>query len=107
MEAGKLLLARPCVTRRSNRISFWLLGTIATAFFSYYYVKYGRIIDARFKGQVFSNSAKIYAIPQTVRVGEKIDAREIAAQLRAAGYTNEDGSSPIGSYRLLASRNRN
>ncbi len=86
---------------RAALVIFLLVGITATAFFSYYYVKYGRIVDARFKGQVFSNSAKIYAIPEVVRVGEKIDTREIAAELRQAGYTDKDSSSPIGTYRLL------
>ena len=86
---------------RAALVVFLLVGGIGTAIFSYCYVKYGRVIDARFKGQVFSNSAKIYAIPQTVRVGEKIDAHEIAAELRRAGYSDKDGASPMGSYRLL------
>ena len=50
---------------------------------------------------MFSTSAKIYAIPQTVRLGEKISEREIAADLRHAGYSEKDGDSPLGSYRLL------
>ncbi len=37
-----------------------------------------------------------------MRVGEKIDAHEIAAELRRAGYTDNDGASPMGSYRLLS-----
>ena len=77
-----------------------VLAVGVTAFFSYYYIKYDRIIEQRFKGQVFSNAAKIYAIPPTVRVGEKITPREIAASLRHAGY-GEDSSSPLGSYHLL------
>ena len=86
---------------RAALLAFLILGGLGTAVFSYFYVKYGRIIDARFKGQVFSNSAKIYAIPQTVRVGEKIEPRMIAAELRRAGYSDKDASSPMGSYRLL------
>ena len=86
---------------RSALVAFLVLGAIGVGVFSYYYVKYGRIIDARFGGQIFSNSAKIYAIPQTVRVGEKIGVHEIAAELRDAGYSDKDGGSPIGSYRLL------
>ena len=87
---------------RAALVAFLVLGGLSTAVFSYYYVKYGQIIDARFKGQVFSNSAKIYAIPQTVRVGEKIDSRAIAADLRRAGYSDKDGASPMGAYRLLS-----
>ena len=46
-----------------------------TAVFSYFYIKYDRIIEQRFRTPVFSNSAKIYALPRTVRDGEKIEAR--------------------------------
>ena len=70
-------------------------------FFTYYYVKFGRMIDQRFKGPVFGNSARIYAIAQPVQVGEKIEPKEIATQLRRAGYSEQDGKSPMGSYRLF------
>ncbi len=86
---------------RAALVAFLVVGGIGTAVFSYYYIKYDRIIDARFKGQVFSNSAKIYAIPQTVHVGEKIEPRAIAAELRRAGYSDQDGASPMGTFRLL------
>ncbi len=86
---------------RTALIVFLVLAVTVGGVFSYYYVKYDRIIDARFKGQVFSNSAKIYAIPRSVRVGEKIDSKEIASQLRQAGYSDKDGDSVMGSYRLL------
>ncbi len=78
--------------------TFVVLGVIISAWFSYYYIKYDRIIEQRFKGPVFSSSAKIYAIPHLVKVDEKIEPREIAAQLQRAGYS-ENGNSPIGSYR--------
>jgi penicillin-binding protein 1B len=96
---GKAGLSRDPIIRVAL-IIFVVLAVGVTAFFSYYYIKYDRIIEQRFKGQVFSNAAKIYAIPPTVRVGEKITPREIAASLRHAGYA-EDSSSPLGSYHLL------
>lgn len=87
------------------RIALSVFVALAVAFTvvsSYYYVKYDRIIARRFKGQVFSNSAKIYAIPARLYLGEKIDLREIVAQLRQAGYADTDGKSPIGNYQLLS-----
>ncbi|HEV3207922.1 MAG TPA: PBP1A family penicillin-binding protein [Terriglobales bacterium] len=83
-------------------IVFLALATASGGFFTYYYVKFGRMIDQRFKGQVFANSARIYATPRAVQVGEKIEAKEIAAQLRHAGYSERDSRSPMGNYRLLA-----
>ncbi len=81
--------------------AFIILSVGICGWFSYYYIKYDRIIDQRFKGPVFSSSAKIYAIPRTIRVGQKVDLREIANQLRRAGYAENDGQSAMGSYRPL------
>jgi penicillin-binding protein 1B len=86
---------------KAGAIAFIALALVAVGIFSYFYVKYDRIIQARFQNPVFSNSAKIYAIPQTVRLGEEQTAREIAADLRAAGYAGEDGQSQLGTYHLL------
>ena len=96
--AGGKLSRDPVI--RIALAAFVVLAVFVTAWFSYYYIKYDRIIEQRFKGQVFSSSAKIYAIPRTASVGEKMEAREIATQLQQAGYS-EKGDSPIGTYRLL------
>ncbi len=83
-------------------IVFVVLAVATVGTFAYYYFTIGRMIDARFKGSVFGNSARIYAIPHAVHVGEKIESKEIAAELRHAGYTDQgDGKSPMGSFRLL------
>jgi penicillin-binding protein 1B len=84
---------------RAALVVFFVIAITVSVGFSYIYVKYDRIIEQRFKGQVFNNSAKIYAIPRTVHVGEKIEPREIASQLRDAGYSAGEGST-LGSYRL-------
>ena len=82
-------------------LSFVVLGIVLSAAFSYFYIRYDRIIDERFRGVVFSNSAKIYATPRVVKLGEATSAREIAAQLQHAGYVENSGS-PMGTYRLLS-----
>src|SRR5204863_9636893 len=43
---------------------------------------------------------KIYAAPHAVSVGEKADVKEIAAELRHAGYSDKSGEAPMGSYRV-------
>ncbi|MBV9626007.1 MAG: PBP1A family penicillin-binding protein [Acidobacteria bacterium] len=83
--------------------SFLALTVIFVAFFSYFYVKYDRIIERRFNGPVFASAAKIYAAPRVAVVGEKADLRQIAAELRHAGYSDKSGESPMGSYRLAGS----
>jgi len=80
--------------------AFVILAVGISGWFSYYYIKYDRIIGQRFSGQVFSSSAEIYARPRSVKIGEDIAARDIVAQLQRAGYA-DNNSSPLGSYRLL------
>jgi penicillin-binding protein 1B len=99
-KSGKGLVSRDPVIRVALAV-FIILSVGFCGWFSYYYIKYDRIIDQRFKGPVFSSSAQIYAIPRAVRVGEKVDLHEIAAQLRRAGYAENDGPSPMGNYRAL------
>jgi len=81
--------------------AFLIITALSAGIFSYYYVKYDRIIEERFKSPAFSNSARIYARPRTVHVGEKTDLKEIASDLRSSGYSDQDGQSLMGSYRLL------
>jgi penicillin-binding protein 1B len=82
---------------------FLILAVSFTVVFSYFYIKYDRIIVKRFRTPIFSNSAKIYAMPRTVRSGEKIEASEIATELRHAGYSDKDGPSQLGNFRVLSS----
>jgi penicillin-binding protein 1B len=86
---------------RAALVVFLVLAVSFTAFFSYYYIKYDRIIQQRFRSPVFSNAAKIYALPRTVRTGEKIEARDIATELRRAGYLDKEGQSPLGTFRMM------
>ena len=97
---GKSILPRDPVIRVAQ-LTFITLAILIGGTLSYFYVKYDRIIDEKFKGQIFSNSAKIYSIAPTVRVGEKMDGREVEALLRRAGYSDHDTQAPMGSFRLI------
>ena len=68
--------------------------------FSYYYMKYGDIVSARFQEPVFVDTAKIYAAPREVRPGQDLPIALIAGELRQAGYTPDSASSasPLGTY---------
>jgi penicillin-binding protein 1B len=86
---------------RAILIVFVALALLVVATFSYFYVKYDRVIVKRFSSPVFSNSAQIYATPKVVRPGQAFPARTIAAELKHAGYAEKSGQSPMGSYHLL------
>ena len=86
---------------RAAMVAFVLLAVSFTIVFSYFYIKYDRIIEKRFRTPVFANSAKIYALPRTVIDGEKITSKEIAADLRRAGYSDQEGESKLGTFQLV------
>ena len=82
---------------------FIVLAISMLGLFTFYYVRYAKIVDRRMSGPVFANAAQIYALPPNLQVGERITAEDIAVLLRRAGYS-EDGwknTSNAGSYRLL------
>src|SRR5215470_5179348 len=86
---------------RAAFFGFLCVAIAVLGVFSYWYVKYDRIIEQRFRGPVFTNSARIYASPEVVKVGEKFTPKEIGTELRRAGYS-ENGESPLGTYRVRA-----
>ncbi|MBO0911731.1 MAG: transglycosylase domain-containing protein, partial [Acidobacteria bacterium] len=100
--SGRRAKSRRDPVLRAALAAFLVLAVVFTAGFSYLYVKYEQIIARRFDGQVFANSAKIYARPVSIAAGDKADLRAIAADLRHAGYAEKGGQSSMGSYRLTA-----
>jgi penicillin-binding protein 1B len=100
-EAGKKIRGLPRdPVLRAGVVLFLILAVSFTVVFSYFYIKYDRIIEKRFRTPIFANSAKIYALPKTVRDGEQIQAKEIAAELRRAGYSDQPGQSTLGTFHV-------
>ncbi len=74
-----------------------LLGGIV---FSFYWTKYGQVVDNRLKTPLFTQTAKIYAAPPEVRPGQKLTAQDVAQELQQAGYTvdGQGTASPMGTF---------
>lgn len=86
--------------RRAAVIGLLLLGMSGGSVFTYYYLKYARMIQGKLDAGPFSDLSVLYAAPRPVSVGEKIEAAEIAAYLRRAGYSEDSNRSRLGWYRL-------
>ena len=85
------------------RIAILTFGAVVLTLFgvsSYFYFKYGHIVDERLKQPIFANTAKIFAAPREVRPGQNLSVSLIANELRNAGYSPENASqiSPLGAY---------
>jgi penicillin-binding protein 1B len=56
-------------------------------------------MDEKLRLGPFANTAKIFAAPQSVAVGDELTPEDIAADLRRSGY-GESRSNPDGYYQL-------
>ncbi len=87
---------------RAGRIvvfSSALLMIAGIIVFLYFYNKYAAVIDEKLKAGVFANTAKIYAAPESVAVGDAGNPEQIAGELRRSGYS-ESRDNPIGFYQI-------
>jgi penicillin-binding protein 1B len=76
-----------------------LLLIAALGSFIFFYASYAAVIDQRLKAGVFANSAKIFAAPISVAVGDAVTPMDIATDLRRSGYTESRGN-PVGYYQV-------
>src|SRR5262252_10527552 len=77
---------------------FFFIGT--SAFVLYYYNYYSRIIDRKLSGEIFKNTAQIYAAPYRIFPGQKLTPEEVTARLVRAGFDSQSGGSDDGSYEV-------
>ncbi len=76
-----------------------LLITATVLGFTYFYVKYSRLIDQKLRAGPFANTSKIYAAPKVVGVGDPISPDDIVVELRRSGYSESRGN-PMGWFNL-------
>ena len=83
-----------------------LLGVVFAIFltwggiFTYYYVKYSRLINARLSGHVLQNTTQIFSAPERIAVGQAWTAGELATYLQKVGYRPEADENSLGQYTL-------
>ena len=71
---------------------------IAASVFGYYYVKFGRMIDARLSGSVLQNTTQIFSAPQQISPGQLWAPDELATYLQRVGYRPEADNGALGQY---------
>jgi penicillin-binding protein 1B len=81
-----------------------VVALVAGVGFAYYYMKFDRIISDKMNGQIFSNSAKIFARPVALHPGDKISSGQIATLLRRSGYVDSatKGDSAMGTFHTVS-----
>ena len=75
--------------------SLALFAAICVCTFTYYYLQYSKLIDAKLRGGPFTSTSRIFATPQTIGLGDEFSASDIVARLRRSGYS-ESRSNRLG-----------
>ena len=75
--------------------------TLGLVFFTYFYVKYSKLIEAKLAAGPFANTSMLFASPRTVALGEGATPQELASELRHAGYS-EATNNRMGHYAIQA-----
>ncbi len=84
---------------RAFLISFTLLGALSVGTFTYFYMKYARVIEEKLRRGPFANTSLLYASPRPVMAGDATQPTEIADYLRRVGYS-ESNANRLGWYHL-------
>ncbi len=66
--------------------------------FTYYYVKYSRMIEARLSGRVLQNTTQLFSAPEHIATGEAWTAGELATYLTKVGYRPEKDDNSLGQF---------
>jgi penicillin-binding protein 1B len=78
-----------------------LLLLVGLGVFVHFYHVYSKMIDERLTGGPYSTTARIFAAPDSIAVGDQSSPSDLAAALRHAGY-NENRNNTVGSYTVTA-----
>lgn len=88
----------------TSKYGLTLLGTlfgcvmIAASIFGYYYVKYGRMIDARLSGHILQNTTQIFSAPSEISPGQALSPDELTTYLERVGYRPEADDGALGQF---------
>lgn len=88
----------------TSKIGLTILGIVFACFlvaggiFTYYYIKYSRMIDARLSGKVFQNTTQIFSAPEYISVGQTWSAEDLTTYLTRIGYRPEVDDNALGQY---------
>jgi penicillin-binding protein 1B len=86
-----------------------ILGTLFLCFlavggiFTYYYIQYSKMIDARLSGHVLQNTTQIFSAPERISDGQAWGPEDLATYLQRVGYRPEVDAQSLGQYTVQGS----
>ncbi len=88
----------------TSRIGLGLLAVVALCVlltagaFTYFYIKYSRMIDARLSGRVLQNTTQIFSAPERISDGQSWTLDELVMYMQRVGYRADDSANSLGQY---------
>ena len=88
----------------TSALGLTILGVVFAIFlttggiFTYYYIKYSRMIDARLSGKVLQNTTQIFSAPEYISAGQAWSAEDLTTYLTRIGYRPEADENSLGQY---------
>src|SRR6184192_3052868 len=74
---------------------------IAGGIFTYYYMKYSRMIDARLSGPIFQNTTQIFSAPEHISAAQAWGPDDLTDYLTRVGYRPQEDPNALGQYTVL------
>ena len=71
---------------------------LAAGVFTYFYIKYSRMIDARLSGHVLQNTTQIFSAPERISDGQPWGVADLVMYLQRAGYRPDAEENALGEY---------
>jgi len=71
--------------------------------YTYYYIKYSKMIDARLSGRVLQNTTQLFSAPQHIATGQPWTIEEMTTYLTKVGYRPERDDNSMGQFTVQGS----
>jgi penicillin-binding protein 1B len=71
---------------------------LAASVFTYYYVKFSHVIDARLSGHVLQNTTQIFSAPERISDGQAWGETDLVTYLQRVGYRPSADENSLGQY---------
>ena len=73
---------------------------LAAGVFTFFYVKFSRMIDARLSGHVLQNTTQIFSAPSHISDGQAWGLEDLVTYLQRTGYRPEADENSLGEYTI-------
>ena len=97
---------RPAGKRRRRGWKFYVFLAVAvpallvTTVTLYYYVTFGRLLDARLQGEFLRADPRVFARPFEVRRGQSLTPRQLVERLNDLGYAQRTRATAAGEFTI-------